>query len=235
MKAGDKVLHINPKDFGMSSSRITVNPFTIEKLSKDGRKARDSNGKITYWENLAETKSDIIRFLKKLGKESNFVLQELNEEYLEYNPKYTVYRCSVDEDEFDDLYHIRIEGFKKWTVAEIKNVVFLEKGFVFCKTLDDVADCLLRRENISSEPSLLDKFNEWQKKFGYDETPEFWKDFTGGTSQLEWAIDNNIDCLDYDRWQLVQKLLKHELKYETANDIFNTLYEKEDIDIFDCE
>ena len=235
MKVGDKVLHINPEDFGMSSFRMIVDSFTIEKLSKDGRKVRDTNGKIAYWENLVETKTDLIRWLKKLGKESDFIVRELDEEYLKYNPKYTVYKCSVDEDEFDDKYYIRLEGFKHWTVKEAKNGLLLEDGWTFCKTIDDVADFLIKRENISSESALLEKFHEWQEKFGYDKTVEIWKDFKGGTDQLEYAIDNNIDCMDYDRWQIVQKILKHELKYETANEIFNILYEKEEIEIFDCE
>ena len=188
MKVGDKVLHINPEDFGMSSFRMIVDSFTI-----------------------------------------------LDEGYLKYNPKYTVYKCSVDEDEFDDKYYIRLEGFKRWTVKEAKNGLLLEDGWIFCKSIEDVADFLIKRENISSESALLEKFHEWQEKFGYDKTVEIWKDFKGGTDQLEYAIDNNIDCMDYDRWQIVQKILKHKLKYETANEIFNILYEKEEIEIFDCE
>ena len=82
---------------------------------------------------------------------------------------------------------------------------------------------------------LLEKFNRWQKKFGYDETAELWKDFHGGTEQLEWAIDNDIDCGDYDRWQALQRILKNGLSYDTANEIFNILYDKEDIEILDCE
>lgn len=236
MKAGDKVLNIQPKDFGMSSFRVAIDQFVIEKISKDWRKARDSNGKIAYWENLAETRSDTIRFLKMLRRESNFVVRKLDKHYSEWNPEYTVFKCSFDEDAFDDdKYHIRIDGSKHWTVKEAKNVLYLEDGWTFCKTLADVADCIAQNEGLTSDRTFLEKYNKWQEKFGYDKTDKIWTDYLGGTTQLEWAIDNDIDCLDYDRWQLVQKLLKHELKYETANDIFNTLYEKEDIEIFDCE
>ena len=75
----------------------------------------------------------------------------------------------------------------------------------------------------------------YKEKDGYDKTNEPLKDYLGGTTQVEWAIDNDIHCMDYDRWQLVQKLLKHELKYETAIGIFNILYENEEIEILDCD
>ena len=91
-------------------------------------------------------------------------------------------------------------------------------------------DKVLKADGIS-----IKKLNEWEEKFGFGKSLELWTDYLGGTTQVEYAIENNIDPTDYDRWQLVQRLLKHELKYETARDIFNTLYEKEDLEILECE
>ena len=232
MKVGDKVFEIYRTDSGFA---LKITPFEIEKISKDGRKARDNNGEITYWENLAETRNDIIRWLTKLESKSDFVVRELDGDSLRWNSKYTVFVCDYKEDEFDDVYHICVPSFKRWTVKEAKNGLLLEDGWTFCKTIDDVADFLIKRENLSVESALLEKFNEWQEKFGYDRTVEIWRDFKGGTDQLEWAIENGVDCVDYDRWQLLQKVLKHELKYETANEILNTLYEEEEIEIFNCQ
>lgn len=231
MKAGDKVLYSNAV-----CDYIYIEPLTIEKISKDKQKVRDEKGEIHCLSRLSDTKDSFIYSLKKTNRESKFVLYRR----IKGNSQFFLYKASVCEDEFDDIYHISIENGKSWTVSEVKDSILLENAsdifdIHYFETIESAANFIIQQTNLFQQESLLEKYNKWQEKFGYDKTDEFWTDYLGGTTQLEWAIDNDIDCLDYDRWQLVQKLLKHELKYETANDIFNTLYEKEDIEILECE
>lgn len=234
MKAGDKVLYSNDV-----CDYVYIEPLTIEKISKDKKKVRDEKGEIHCLSRLSDTKDSfiysLVYSLKRIDWETKFVLCRR----IKGNSQFFLYKASVCEDEFDDIYHIS-SGNKSWTVSKVKDSMLLENtsdifDFHYFETIESAANFIIQQTKIFQQESLLEKYNKWQEKFGYDKTDEFWTDYLGGTTQLEWAIDNDIDCLDYDRWQLVQKLLKHELKYETANDIFNTLYEKEDIEIFDCE
>lgn len=231
MKAGDKVLYSNAV-----CDYIYIEPLTIEKISKDKQKVRDEEGEIHCLSKLSDTKDSFIFSLKKTNWESKFVLYRR----IKRDSQFFLYKASVCEDEFDDIYHISIKNHKSWTVSEIKDSILLENApdlfdIHYFETIESAANFIIQQTNLFQQESLLEKFNKWQEKFGYDKTDEFQTDYLGGTTQVEYAIENNIDPIDYDRWQIVQRLLKHELKYETARDIFNTLYEKEDLEILEYE
>lgn len=81
---------------------------------------------------------------------------------------------------------------------------------------------------------LLYKFNKWLAEDGKDGGEEVWTDYLGGTSQVEWAIDNGKCVGDYDTWQCIQRILKHEMSFDSAMKIDKVLY-AEGISPFDCE
>lgn len=260
MKAGDKVFYIT-KDY---KGRDSLKVFIIKQISKDGTKFRpmlmpDCSG--SYETEMLFSNSRLITDYETLKNKVMDIFSEkngYNNGFLVMNGTIPTCWSSIDiiqieeikEDDFDNALNIRckkygedymsrIETSIKHPALRIDNGDYVQGTYrvplIYIDSVNNLLSYLADFADFSCEKSLLEKYNKWQEKFGYDKTDEFWTDYLGGTTQLEWAIDNDIDCLDYDRWQLVQKLLKHELKYETANDIFNTLYEKEDIEIFDCE
>lgn len=219
--------------------------FTAEKISKDGKKVRTLDNRIF---NIDEKPLVSMQMLKKKIKESleliayngcRFFIDSRNDGLARYG---FIYAVTVVDDDFDETVHIDIPraGFTlradsvKHNLAEIRCPKF--EGWL-AKDIDSIVTFFERETGfpIQTEPTLLEKFNKWQEKYGYGKTDEFWKDYKGGTEQLEWAIDNNIHCADFDRWQCVQRILRHSLDYETAKEIFKTLYERELIEIFDCE
>lgn len=221
------------------SRRFAMRFSTIAKISKDNTRIQDTDG-IVYplSRKTAFSKKDIKEFIEGAICHKNFFFA------LEKKKKYsTIYVVLCQEDDFDDFYNCSIEGVYgnlaltmhfRVNSLETQEIEVEGRNFVLSKNLGELLDYLPNfspNENLS----LLQKFNEWLEKHGFDKTDKLRKDYKGGTEQLEWAIEKDIHPNDYDRWQFVQKILKHELKYETARDIFNTLYEKEDIEIFDCE
>lgn len=59
-----------------------------------------------------------------------------------------------------------------------------------------------------------------------------WKDNGKWQKQYDECIENNYDIPDFDRWQLLQKILKVEISYDTAMKISSAL-ENDGIDIMD--
>ena len=231
MKAGDKVLYSNAV-----CNYIYIEPLTIEKISKDNQKARDEKGEIHCLSRLYDTKDSFIYSLKKINWGTKFVLYRR----IKGNSQFFLYKASVCEDEFDDIYHIIVEDGKSWTVSEVKDSILLGStsdifDFHYFETIESAANFIIQQTNLFQQESLLEKLNEWETIFGFKQSKDVWTDYTGDHKQLEYAIENDIHPFDYDRWQKVQKLLKHELKYETARQIIDTLYTNEDIDVFDCE
>lgn len=254
MKAGDRFIKVY--DY-LKNDYIEFQVHTVDKLSKDGKKIRTLSNNIFEVDDdkILTSRHDFQRTVIELMEKTDF--HKSFKAYSHFVVKFVDYPTNLSfgsiypvipvNDEFDDTVHL-FYGGGRFTVdaksAEIPGFNKLEEKRIeanhiitywFITGLDALLAFFASKTNWTNEPSLLEKYNKWQEKFGYDKTDEFWTDYLGGTTQLEWAIDNDIDCLDYDRWQLVQKLLKHELKYETANDIFNTLYEKEDLEILECE
>lgn len=84
----------------------------------------------------------------------------------------------------------------------------------------------------TDKSNLLERFKKWAEQ--PDGVEEIWTDYNGTTKQTEWAIDNNIDYHDFDTWQAVERVLKHELTYDEAMKVDKVLYEM-DLSIFDCE
>lgn len=227
MKAGDKVLKVD----GISiKGSVLISLFEIDKFSKDGKKVRDVHGRICDVSDgfLVSERDSLIRKIKDITDTDENLLLYVS------SGTYKVYRCSVHEDEFDDVFYIQGMG-QQWLSAKNYGFFAIDRTTYFSQDIEGVADFIIRDLGIFNNQLTLEKFNEWEEKFGFEKTLELWTDYLGGTTQVEYAIENNIDPTDYDRWQLVQRLLKHELKYETARDIFNTLYEKEDIEILECE
>ena len=247
MKTGDKFFNIS-----VSQERCyyDFHLYTVDKISKDGKKVRTLGGIIDINEKLLDSMQKVQKLINKCTRESHTHFAVRWIDYPTGESFGEIYPVLLTEDEFDETVHFYISGRSVFTVeaslaktqgfSKIEEKKIGERHFVsywFATGLDGLFSFLAGKADmpLHTEPSLLEKFNEWQEKFGYDKTDEFWKDFKGGTEQLEYAIDNNIDCADYDRWQCIQRILKHELKYETANELLNTLYEKEEIEIFECE
>lgn len=248
MKEGDKFINIRTHKDRYENEYISFQIYTVEKFSKDGKKIRAVGNEIFWAEDkknltsMQDFQKAITELLKTKATYKHFLVKfvdyPLDYKFGEIHPVIPV------EDEFDETAHIRPLALKdSFTVdaSLIKNSAFfklkeqeVEKKYITSYWLANGIDGLVGFFS-SKADFLLEKFNNWQERFGFDKTDEFWLDFNGGTTQLEWAIDNNIDCTDYDRWQCLQKILKHELKYETANEMLNTLYDKEDIEIFDCK
>lgn len=260
MKTGDKVFYIEKDCKGRDSFKV----FIIGQISKDGTKFRpilmpdcsgghpevvsfDDKKLITNYEALKGKVMDI--FSERNGYNDGFLVMDG-----------TLPTCwsSIDiikieeikEDDFDDALNIRCEQYGndymsrldshiKYPALRIDNGDYVQGHYrvplVYIDTADNLLSYLADFADFSCRKSLLEKNNEWQKKFGYEESEDLWPDFTGDHKQLEYAIENGIDPADYDRWQKAQEIFKRELRYETANAIFNTLYEKEDIEILDCE
>lgn len=226
MKAGDKVLHIDSIQYC-----AIISLFEIDKFSKDGKKARNVHGKICNYPDdfLVSAREPLIRKIKDIVEtDKNLLLYRVS------SGTYKVFRCGVYEDEFDDVFHICGMGYE-WIIAKKYGFFAINQTTYFSQDVESIADFIIRDLGIFNNQLTLEKLNEWEEKFGFGKSLEIWTDYLGGTTQIEYAIENNIDPTDYDRWQRVQKLLKHELKYETARGIFNTLYEKEDIEILECE
>lgn len=227
MKAGDKVLKVD----GISiKGSVLISLFEIDKFSKDGKKVRDVHGRICDVSDgflVSERDSLISKIKAVIGMHENFLL-DIADGF------YKVCGCDVYEDDFDDVFHIYGKG-QRWLAAKNYGFFAVDRTTYFSQDIEGVADFIIRDLGIFNNQLTLEKLNEWEEKFGSEKSLELWTDQLGGTTQVEYAIENNIDPIDYDRWQLVQKLLKHELKYETARDIFNTLYEKEDLEILECE
>ena len=260
MKAGDKVFYIG-KDFkGRDSLRV----FIIDKISKDGTKIRprlmpDCSG--SYPEVISFDDKNLITDYETLKSKVLDVFSEkngYNNGFLVMNGTPPTCWSSIDiikikeirEDAFDDVLNIKCEKYGdgylserdtlfKYPSLRIDNEDYVPANYrvplFYIDTTRNLLSYLAKFANFSHQETLLEKLNEWEEKFGFEKSLDLWTDYLGGTTQVEYAIENNIDPTDYDRWQRVQKLLKHELKYETARDIFNTLYEKEEIEIFDCE
>lgn len=227
MKVGDKVLKVD----GISiKGSVLISLFEIDKFSKDGKKVRDVHGRICDVSDgfLVSARDSLIRKIKAvIGIHENFLLDVAD-------GFYKVCGCDVYEDDFDDVFHIYSKG-QRWLAAKNYGFFAVDRTTYFSQDIEGVADFIIRDLGIFNNQLTLEKLNEWEEKFGSEKSLELWTDYLGGTTQVEYAIENNIDPTDYDRWQLVQRLLKHELKYETARDIFNTLYEKEDLEILECE
>lgn len=254
MKAGDRFIQVYDR---LKDDYIEFQVHTVDKLSKDGKKIRTLSNDIVEVDDdkIITSGHDFQRTVRELMEKTDF--HKSFKTYSHFVVRFTVYptNCSFGsiepvipvDDEFDDTVHLFYSGGKFTVEAKLaENTGFskLEErkieanhivSYWFITGFDSLIAFFADKANWTNEPSLLEKLNEWLGKNGYEKREEPLKDYLGGTTQVEWAIDNNIDYLDYDRWQLVQKLLKHELKYETARDIFNTLYEKEEIEIFDCD
>lgn len=246
MKEGDKFINITKSE---SEEYNYFRIYTIEKFSKDGKKIRtlDRNVlEVEDKENLTSTldvQNTITRLFKTEPACKHFLVRFVN--FPTKSEFGEIYPVIPREDEFDETVHIRSKegrftvnanlaekpGFSK--IKEVKIEEHHIESYWFITGLDGLTAFFAEKTNlpVQNEPALLERFNEWQEKFGFDKTDELWTDFLGGTTQLEWAIDNDIDCSDYDRWQCLQKALKHELKYETVNEICNTLYDKEELEI----
>lgn len=254
MKAGDRFIQVYDR---LKNDYIEFQVHTVDKLSKDGKKIRTLSNSIVEVDDdkILVSRHDfqrtVIGLMEKTDSHKSFkAYNHFVVQFVDYPTNCSfgsIYPVIPVNDEFDDTVHL-FYGGGRFTVdakfAEIPGFINLEEkraganhivSYWFITGLDGLFAFFAGKANWTNEPSLLEKFNRWQEKFGYDKTAEFWTDYLGGTTQLEWAINNNIDCMDYDRWQCIQKLLKHELKYETARGIFNTLYEKEDIEILECE
>lgn len=260
MKKGDKVFYTT-KDY---EGKDTLRVFIINQISKDGTKFRpklmpDCSGSceaemlfndkrlITDYETLEQKIMDI--FSEKNGYTEGFLLMNgtLPTCWSEFN---IIKIKNIKEDDFDDVLNINCEQYGstpldrnnshiKFPALRINNGDYVPGGYrvplIYIDTVRNLISYLAEFAGYFHTDTFIKKFNDWQEKYGYDKTDELWKDYWGETKQLEWAIDNNIDCADYDRWQCVQRILKHELKYETAKEIFNTLYKKENLEISDCE
>lgn len=254
MKAGDRFIRVYDR---LKDDYIEFQVHTVDKLSKDGKKIRTLSNNIVEVDDdkIITSGHDFQRTVMKLMEKTDF--HKSFKTYNHFVVQFTVYPTNHSfgsivpvipvDDEFDDTVHLFYGGGRFTVEAKLaENTGFskLEErkieanhivSYWFITGFDSLIAFFADKARWTNEPSLLEKINEWLGENGYDKTNEPLKDYLGGTTQVEWAIDNNIDCLDYDRWQLVQKLLKHELKYETAREIFNTLYEKEEIEIFDCD
>lgn len=159
------------------------------------------------------------------------------------------------DDSFDDIVHISsystyqqsftvdMEGSKAGIKDGTEIIIHLKRCLTV--TLFTSAESAMRylEEKFSEDgfkvekkDSLQEKFSEWLRNYGNDNNAiKAWQDYNGGYEQLEWAIDNGLGTIDYDEWQAAQRIMKHDLKWETASEIIKALYEKEDLDIFDCE
>ena len=252
MKAGDRFIQVYDYS-GDDCIELLVN--TVDKLSKDGKKIR------TLCDNVVEVDDEIITSRHDLQR----TVMELMESRLSHKSFKTynhfvvrfevlsnwsfgvIYPVIPVDDEFDDTVHLFCAGGRFTVEAKLaENTGFskleerkIEANHIvshwFITGFDSLIAFFAGKANWTNEPSLLEKLNEWEEKFGFEKSLDLWTDYLGGTTQIEYAIENNIDPTDYDRWQRVQKLLRHELKYETARGIFNILYEKEDIEILGCE
>lgn len=261
MKAGDKVFYVG-KDF---KGRDSFKVFIIDKISKDGTKFRpslmpgcsgcrteaisfDDENLISDYETLENKINDI--FSEKNGYENGFLVMDGTPRTC-WSSIDIIKIKEIKVDDFDDVLNIKCEKYgndyysEKETLFKYPSLRIGNGDYIpnanfrvplrYIGTADNLLSYLAGFAGFHHTETFHEKFNKWQEKFGYDKTDEFWKDFKGGTEQLEYAIDNDIDCADYDRWQCIQRILKHELKYETANELLNTLYEKEEIEIFECE
>lgn len=256
MKEGDKIFFVT-KD---GKKRDSLMMLIIDRISKDGTKFRPRlmpDCSATSLESISFRDERLITDYETLNKSIVGIFSEYSEGMLVMNG--TLPTCwssfsflkikSIKEDDFDDVLNIECERYSREPMATIdSNFSFpavrindgdkVPSGFrvplLYFGSAESLIRCLADYAGFTYKGTFLERFNKWQEKFGFDKTNELWTDFLGGTTQLEWAIDNDIDCMDYDRWQCLQKILKHELKYETVNEICNTLYNKEEIEILNC-
>lgn len=254
MKTGDRFIRVYDR---LKDDYIEFQVHTVDKLSKDGKKIRTLSNDIVEVDDdkIITSGHDFQRTVMKLMEKTDF--HKSFKTYNHFVVRFVVYptNCSFGsiepvipvDDEFDDTVHL-FYGGGRFTVeaklAENSGFSKLEErkieanhieSYWFITGFDSLIAFFADKARWTNEPSLLEKLNEWEAKFGFEKSLDLWTDYLGGTTQIEYAIENNIDPTDYDRWQRVQKLLRHELKYETARGIFNILYEKEDIEILGCE
>lgn len=223
-------------------------PFTvyqIDKISKDGTKARGLK-----YSRSKDFPIEVQDYRKEL-------LQYMDENHIE-NPilavrkgdgHFGIWGSTLKEDDYDDIVHFffrdKTREYKAACIGDIPSGVSLE-GFAttiggevslyYVKTPGEMADYIIKRFNLRRKTNLEERFHKWLESDGNENTDiSAWKDYNGTYGQLEWAIDNNVWTIDYDEWQAAQRVLKHELKFETAMDITKVLYEKEDLNIFDIE
>lgn len=225
-------------------------------LSKDGTKVRYENNHGTHYSNLEweymlkDFKSFEADFKKYYGtSETGYwgVRKNVNNRYE------VLSRIFVYDDDFDDIVHIKSRETYQFSFdAEIKgsktNIVdntniSVHFNFNFNIVLFTSAESAMKYlekkfiedgfEEPPCEDSLLERFKKWADGNAENAT-ELWKDYNGTTKQTEWAIENNIDYHDFDTWQAVQRVLKHELSYDEAMKVDKVLYEM-DLSIFDCE
>lgn len=82
------------------------------------------------------------------------------------------------------------------------------------------------------EQELREKFQKWAGGFAADD--DVWTDYNGTTEQTEWAIDNEVSVDDYNTWQAVQRVLRHEVPFDKAMKISLAIYDA-GISVYDCE
>lgn len=224
-------------------------------LSKDGTKVRYHDDKdehhipLEWGRMFSDLKSFEEDFKKNFGKSwgGYWGIFKSNGSYQVLTGIY------IHDDDFDDIAHISSKkdnqlNFKiemagcKADIIDNTKISFRFNLFyeIYLFTSAESAMKYLERKfiedgfrNTEPESSLLERFKKWADGNAESAT-ELWKDYNGATKQTEWAIDNNISWHDFDTWQAVQRVLKHELSYDEAMKVDKVLYEM-DLSIFDCE
>lgn len=231
----------------MNSNKMSDYPFDvfqIDKISKDGTKARGMKGSLSkdFPIEVQDCRKTLLQYMDE-NHIKNPVLA-----LMERRRYFGIWESSVREDDYDDIVHFSLKAqtieYKAAHIGDIPNEALLGRlfstdGYIpvyYAKTPGDMADYIVERFSLRTKAELKERFDKWIQENGSEHTDiSSWKDYNGAYSQLEWAISNNVCTVDYDEWQAVQRILKHELRFETAMDITKALYEKEDLNIFDCE
>lgn len=253
LNIGDYVLVLNNRRVSGFDSDICK----IDKISKDGTKARGVAN--TFKNNLSNRDFPITyNFPIEIQDYKTMLIDYMKSKDIDYPVLITCDRHSCfnivngqpTEDDYDDIIHFHCPiynfDYKAKYISDIPNGTQIDKVyrnangftsyFYFTKSISDMADFVINKFNLRTKFSLENSFLNWLKDFENDNDDIFaWKDYNRSYKQLEWAISNGLGTLDYDEWQATQRILKHELKWETAKEITKNLYEKEDLSIFDCE
>lgn len=242
---------LNPHESYYNKYRVTE-----FELSKDGTKARyeDDEGQhcieLERGYVLKDFKSFEEDFKKNYGKTKHgrWGIRETNGRYE------VLTEICMSDDDFDDIVHIwqhenyqfsfdaEITGSKADIVDGTKIIFRFNSSFsIFLFTNIDSAIRFLEKKftddgfkDSSPEQDFKKKFDEWLERNGHACCNEVWKDYNGTTKQTKWAADNDIDPGDFDTWQAVQRVLRHELSYDEAMKVDVVLNEM-DLSIFDCE
>lgn len=247
LKVGDFVLKTDLK----GNFPFDFDVCKIDKISKDGTKARgltDTFNKnlhsgITYDFPLdtQDYRKILIDYMEKKDIDYPILVTQ------ECHSSFAIVDGQPTEDDYDDVIHFDCLGCAfKYEAKHIKDipngtqVATLYRNcdihLYFTKSIQDMADYIIQRFNLRVSSSLENDVKEWLRLNGSSfNNLEDWKDYFECYEQLEWAIHNGVTPSDYDEWQATQRVLKHELKFDTAIEITKVLYEMEELNIFDCE